>query len=297
MNTTSTTLPLTRPLAWTVWAALATIYIVWGSTYLAIRFALESFPPFLQMGTRFLAAGLILFAFLKLRGVPSPTWREWRNAAIIGFLMLGVGMGLTATAEQTVSSSLTAIFIATVPLMAALWSGLFGHWPSRYEWAGIVVGFAGVVLLASGAGFGQSPQGVVLLSVAVTAWTLGSILSQRNLKLAPGPMGFASEMLAGSVFLLLVGLARGEHIAWPPTSLAFAAWGYLVVAGSLGAFSAYMYLLSKVTPALATSYAYVNPVIAILLGVAFGGEHLTVREVVASVVILGSVLLITVRKQ
>src|SRR5439155_25355901 len=133
-----------------VLAALLTVYVVWGSTYFAIRYALVSFPPFLQMGTRFLAAGLLLYGFLKLRGVPNPTLRQWRDGALIGILLLGGGTGVVAFAEQTVSSSLTAVFIAVSPLLFALWSGLlFGSWPSRREWLGIGIGFGGVLLLAS----------------------------------------------------------------------------------------------------------------------------------------------------
>jgi drug/metabolite transporter (DMT)-like permease len=295
MNSTTQTLPLAGSARWPIWAALATVYIVWGSTYLAIRFALVSFPPFLQMGTRFLVAGLILFAFLRWRGTPLPNKLQWRNATIVGALMLGCGMGLTAYAEQTVSSSLTAILVGTIPLMTAVWSAAIGERPGRLEWTGILIGFGGVLLLAGGAGFAQSPGGMLAMVLACTAWTIGSMLSQRGFQLAPGAMGFASEMLAGGALLLAVGWATGERIDWPPQPLALAAWVYLVVAGSLGAFSAYMYLLSKVSPGLATSYAYVNPVIAVLLGVAVGGEHLTPRELAATGIILASVVLITAR--
>jgi len=273
--------------------ALLTVYLVWGSTYLAIHFALISFPPFLLMGSRFAIAGILLFAWLKLRGAPNPSLRQWRDAAIVGILLLGGGMGLTAVAQQYVSSGLTAVFIACAPLMFALWAGMFGDWPRRREWAGILAGFAGAALLASGGEFAAEPVGVIALAGAVACWTFGSVLSQKKLSLAPGAMGFASEMLAGGAFLLAAGWMQGETFATSYDPRALLAWAYLVIAGSLAAFSAYMYLLSKVSPALASSYAYVNPVIAVLLGVWLAGESIGTREITAMSIILGSVVLLT----
>lgn len=276
--------------------ALVTVYLVWGSTYLAIRFALTSFPPFLLMATRFLVAGALLFCFLKLRRVPNPTLRQWRDAAVVGVLLLGGGLGLTAVAQQYVSSGLTAVFIASVPLMFALWSGLFGEWPNGREWTGVVAGFSGAALLAGGGEFSAQPVGVFALTGAVSCWTLGSVLSQKKLALAPGAMGFASEMLMGGAFLLAVALIRGESPVMPFETRSLLAWAYLVTAGSLVGFSAYMYLLSKVSPALASSYAYVNPVIAVLLGVWLANETVTARDLLAMTIILGSVVLLTTAK-
>lgn len=273
--------------------ALLTVYLVWGSTYLAIHFALISFPPFLLMGTRFLAAGGLLFAWLMLRGAPIPTLRQWRDAGIVGVLLLGGGMGLTAVAQQYVSSGLAAVFIASAPLMFALWAGLFGSWPVGREWMGILAGFAGAVLLASGGEFAAQPLGVIALTCAVACWTFGSVLSQKKLALAPGAMGFASEMLIGGVFLLGAGMVQGESFPAAFDTRAVLAWIYLVTAGSLAAFSAYMYLLSKVSPALASSYAYVNPVIAVLLGVWLADESIGTREIIAMIIILGSVVALT----
>ncbi|HYD60466.1 MAG TPA: drug/metabolite exporter YedA [Noviherbaspirillum sp.] len=285
-----------RSLPKLVLIALLTVYLVWGSTYLAIHFALISFPPFLLMGSRFVVAGVLLMAWLKLRGAPNPTFRQWRDGAIVGVLLLGGGMGLTAVAQQYVSSGMTAVFIASAPLMFAVWAGLFGDWPGRREWAGILAGFAGAVLLASGGEFAAEPVGVIALTSAVACWTFGSVLSQKKLALAPGAMGFASEMLAGGAFLLVLGWLQGEVFPASVDTRALLAWGYLVTAGSLAAFSAYMYLLSRVSPALASSYAYVNPVIAVLLGVWLAGEHVGAREIAAMAVILGSVLLLTTSK-
>ncbi len=276
--------------------ALFTTYIVWGSTYLGIQIALASFPPFFLMASRFLVAGALLFAWLKVRGVPTPSLREWRDALIIGALLLGGGMGLTAMGEETVSSGLTAVFIASAPLMLAVFAGLFGQWPTVREWAGILVGFGGVGLLAAGGGFTAHPGGVLCVLGAVASWTFGSVLAQKKMQLAPGAMGFASEMIMGGLALLVISLLRGEsmgHLSAP----AFGAWAYLVVAGSLAGFSAYMYLLSNVSNALASSYAYVNPVIAVAIGAVFAHEAIGGRELLAMAVILGSVIMLTTSRK
>ncbi|MCU6434043.1 drug/metabolite exporter YedA [Undibacterium sp. Jales W-56] len=273
--------------------ALLTVYIVWGSTYFAIHVALSSFPPFLLMGTRFLMAGGLLFAWQKSRGAVNPSWREWRDAGVVGVLMLGGGMGLTAVAQQSISSGLTAVFIACSPMILSFCVGLFGDWPNRREWIGIVAGFAGAVLLSLGGEFSARPIGVISLLGAILCWDIGSVLSQRKLKMAPGAMGFASEMLLGGVFLTAIGFFAGEKFITPITVNAMLAWSYLVVAGSLLAFTAYMYLLSAVPPALAGSYAYVNPVIAVALGVMLGGEQIAAREMLAMTIILASVFMLT----
>ncbi len=281
--------------------ALATVYVVWGSTYFAISIALRSFPPFLQGGIRFLIAGTLLFVFLLMRGKRLPSGRQWRDGAIVGVMLLAVGNGGVVFAEQYIPSSLAAIFIGAGPLLAALWSGAFGTWPQRVQWVGIVLGFFGVVLLSSGAQLSNHPIGLFALMCAVSSWTLGSVLSQKKLKLAPGAMGFATEMLAGGAVLLAVGLMHGEGpklaASWPPTPAAAAALVYLIFAGSIAAFSAYMYLLSQVSSTIAISYAYVNPMIAVLLGVTLGGEALTTREGIATAVIVGSVILLTREKR
>ena len=276
--------------------ALLACYVVWGSTYLAIRYALVSFPPFFQMGTRFLTAGGLLMAFVLWRarraGWPLPTATQWRNALVIGTLMLGAGMGLVASAELHIGSGLIAAFIAVVPILTCGWGLLFGQRPGRLELAGMAVGVAGVLWLVQGASFSASPAGLACIAGATLAWSLGSVLSTTKLPLAPGPAGFASEMLCGGAVLMLVSLALGEQFAWPPTPLALAAWAYLVVFGSLVAFSAYLYLLANASPAVATSYAFVNPVIALSLGVFIGKEALSGGEWLACGVILAGVLLI-----
>jgi drug/metabolite transporter (DMT)-like permease len=273
--------------------ALLACYLIWGSTYLAIRFALESFPPFFQMGTRFLTAGALLTAFLAWRGRgPWPTAVEWRNAFVVGGLMLVGGMGLCAASEQYIGSGLIAAFIAVTPMITCGWGLLFGQKPSRLEFIGMAVGVAGVLLLLRGASFSGSPIGIVYFAGATVAWSLGSVLSTTKLPLARGPMGFASEMLCGGAVLMLVSLALGEQVATPLKPVAIASWLYLVVFGSLIAFSAYMYLLAHASAAVATSYAFVNPVIALMLGIWLGAERVTGGEWVACGVILAGVVLI-----
>ena len=181
---------------------LAATWLVWGSTYLAIKFALLSFPPFFQMGTRFLFAGVLLLAWMRWRKAPWPSAKQWRNALIVGALMLGGGMGGTAYAEQSVGSGLVVAFIAVVPLMIAALNLLWGVKPGRLELVGIGVGLAGVLMLTQGAGFQASPAGLAAIALACVTWSIGSVLSQRTLPLAPGPMGFASEMICGGLVLL-----------------------------------------------------------------------------------------------
>ena len=290
MNTA--TLPLAKKAPSLLIPALLACYLVWGSTYLAIRFALVSFPPFFQMGSRFLVAGALLMAGVRWRGGAWPNLAQWRNALAVGTLMLGGGMGLTAAATVHIGSGLIATFIAVVPMMVCAWGLLFGKRPSRLELLGMAVGLAGVALLVRGVSFSAAPVGIACITGATLAWSLGSVLSTTRLPLAAGPAGFASEMLCGGAVLMLIALVLGEQPVWPPTALAMGAWVYLVVFGSLVAFSAYLYLLAHASPAVATSYAFVNPLIALFLGVVFASEAVSGGEWIACGVILTGVLLI-----
>jgi drug/metabolite transporter (DMT)-like permease len=276
-------------------ACLAATWLVWGSTYLAIKFSLESFPPFFGMGTRFVVAGALLLAWMRfVKRAPMPSKAQWRNAVVVGALMLGGGMGGTAYAEQTVGSGLVVAFIAVVPLMIALVNLGFGVVPRKAEAAGIGVGLAGVLMLTQGQGFQASHAGLVAITIACVTWSVGSVLSQRKLPLAPGAMGFASEMLCGGALLMALSWAVGEA-PQPPTAKALAAWVYLVVFGSLIAFNAYMVLLARASAGLASSYTFVNPVIAMLLGVAVAGETVTGYEWGAVTVVLAGVVLLVWR--
>ena len=270
-------------------ACLAATWFIWGSTYLAIRFALDGFTPLVLMGTRFLAAGGLLFLWTSLRGASLPTLRQWRNALIVGSLMLVGGMGGTATAELTVGSGLVVAFIAVSPLLLVLLNSVAGVYPGRGELAGVLVGLGGVVLLTRGEGFQHSPNGIPLLAMATSCWTLGSFLSQRHCTLAPGAMGFASQMLCGGVVLLVLALSRGESLHVAASGGAWLAWLYLLVFGSLVGFNAYMVLLGRVPASIATSYGYVNPVIAMLLGVTVGGETISPGEWASAGVTLAGV--------
>jgi drug/metabolite transporter (DMT)-like permease len=289
---------LNKPSTTLIAAALAAVYLVWGSTYLAIRWALVSLPPFFQMGSRFIVAGLLLMIFLYLRGEKAPSFQKestvpwyWRNAFIVGSLMLGGGMGLVGVASQTIGSGLIATFIAIVPMMVALIGLAFGKRPSKLEIVGMLIGFGGVIFLVQGKSFSVSTVGLLAMFGATFSWSLGSVLQTTRLPLAPGPMGFASEMLCGGAVLLAISLAMGEKISYPLDARALLAWGYLIVFGSLVAFSAYLFLLANVSPALATSYAFVNPVIALFLGVWLGGEIVQKNEWLACGVILFGVLM------
>lgn len=271
--------------------SLLATWVIWGSTYMAIKITLHSIAPLWGMGLRFVAAGGLLLAWARWRGAAWPTLVQWRNAAIIGALMLGGGTGFTAVAEVSVGSGLVVSFIAVIPLLMVVLNRFWGVRSTGMEWLSIVVGLAGVVLLTQGAGFQAAPQGLLAVSVACLTWTLGSVLSQRTLLLADGAMGYASEMLAGGLVLCIMSTLAGEAHNWVWPLDVLLAWLYLLVFGSIIAFSAYMVLLRHVSPALASSYSFVNPVIAMLLGVGILGETVTTTEWMAVAVILSGVLL------
>jgi drug/metabolite transporter (DMT)-like permease len=268
--------------------ALLALYIVWGSTYLANRVALEGFPPLVMSGVRFLVAGGVLYGLLRARGASAPARAEWAGAAVVGILLLVGGSGGAAFAQQWVASGLAAIGMATIPIWAALFAAVWERRPAGREWAGLVAGFAGVALLNMGGDLRASPLGAAALLLAAASWGVGSIWS-RHLAQPSGLVRSAAQMLVAGAVLLASGLLAGERIAGWPGWPATAALAYLVVFGSLVAYSAYTYLLRTVRPALATSYAYVNPVVAVVLGVTLAGERITGPDVAAMVIILVSV--------
>lgn len=282
----------TPPLrAVTVLLALLTVYLVWGSTYLAIRIALEGYPPLFFPGLRFLVAGSVLMAVLLLRGAPRPTRRQLVNSALIGFLLLNVGNGGVVLAERNVGSALAATAVATVPLWSALVAGVWGSWPVRLQWAGLGLGFVGIVVLNLGGDFAANPLSAALLIAASVTWAFGSVWSRR-LDLPKGLMSSACQMMAAGAVFLIASAVRGEPWHLAATPRAMAALGYLMLFGSLLAFSAYMFLVQNVSPALATSYAYVNPVVALLLGSTLGGEHFVRSDLAAIALVLAGVTLI-----
>lgn len=277
-------------------AALFALYFIWGSTYFVIRVGVESWPPLMMAGLRFFVAGCILFTFLLLRGHKVPTLKQWMAAGAVGILLLSVGNGLVTVAEHMqVPSGIAAVMVATVPLFTLCFSRLWGMPNSRLEWTGVAIGLFGIVLLNTGSNLEGNPWGAALILLASLSWAFGSVWSSR-LPLPTGLMAGAAEMIIAGVVLLVASRVTGEHMTATPSLSGFLALGYLVVFGSMIAISAYMFLLKTVRPAVATSYAYVNPIVAVLLGIGFAGECLSPVEWVALGVILCAVLLVTLGK-
>lgn len=276
--------------------ALLAVYIIWGSTYFAISIAIESIPPMLMAGTRFLAAGSLLYLLLRSRGIPAPDRGQWANAALIGVLLLIGGNGGVVIAEQWVASGLAALGVATVPLWTALFGGIWGRWPGPLEWGGIGLGLVGVLLLNLEQDMRASPLGAILLLGAAISWALGTVWS-RHLRMPGGLMSSAAQMLSASAGFFMLGVMRGEHIVTPPSGRSLLALLYLIFFGALVAFSAYTYLLSHVRPTLAASYAYVNPAVAVALGVGIGGEQIGVAGILALAIILASVGLVALGRE
>ncbi len=283
-------------------AAFIAVYIIWGSTYLAISYAVETVPPFLMAGTRFLLAGLILYLWARLRGAHRPTRINWRASLIIGGLLLLGGNGMVSWAEQTVPSSLAALLISTVPLWMAVieWIRPGGERPSIPVALGIVLGFVGVaVLFGPGSFSGASSVAIFATGVVIAAslsWAAGSLYSRRAPLSSSAPLSNGMEMIAGGVLLLILGLATGEtsqlHLdrVSLPSLLGLL---YLIVFGSIIAFSAYIFILKAAPVSLVSTYAYVNPIVAVLLGVAFKGESLTSTTLIAAAIIIVAVIVIT----
>jgi drug/metabolite transporter (DMT)-like permease len=277
----------------TIVGAQAAVWLVWGSTYLALRFALEGFPPFLLNGIRFLVAGGGMYAVLRLRGRAAPTRRQWWSMTRVAALLLVGGVGLVTIAEDLgVGSGVAATAVAAMPLWIALTSGLFGSWPNRMEWIGLVVGFGGVVTLAQEGDFRATTVGMLLVIVAPVLWSFGSIWGKR-LDMPSPLMATAGQLAVGGVIMLVVGPLLGERITDPPNTTSLLALLYLTVFGSVVAYSAYVYLLGEVRPAMATSYAYVNPVVAVVLGITLGSEVVTGPIFIAMPLILAGVALVT----
>jgi drug/metabolite transporter (DMT)-like permease len=271
--------------------ALISVYFIWGSTYLAIRWALQGFPPFMMAGIRFILTGGGTYFILRKRGYSIPNRNEWIGGSLVGALLLLGGNGGVVYAEQWVSSGLAALGVAAVPLWTVLFSGIWKRWPNRSEWAGIAIGFAGVAFLNLQGEMKASPVGAIALLVASVCWAFGSAWS-RNLSMPKGLMSVAVQMMSGGVLLLVVSLICGEQIRVLPGIKAIIALLYLMLFGSLIAFTAYVYLLRKVRPALATSYAYVNPAVAVTLGVLAAGEKITALGFTAMVIICSGVIIV-----
>src|SRR5213594_3197303 len=292
-------------LQWRIAMAFLSIYTIWGSTYLAIRFAIETFPPFLMAAIRFLIAGGLLYAWMRLRGAPRPTRANWKAATIVGGLLLLGGNGGVTKAEQVIPSSLAAVLITTVPIWMALLELLRKDRivPTLHVVIGLVLGFGGVILLVgpgdlSGSG-GLNPLWAGVLILAALSWAIGSVYS-RNAPLPTTPLlGSGMEMLAGGALLLVASLISKEWAGFQPGNVSFlslVSFIYLIVFGSLVGFSSYVWLLTKTTTARVSTYAYVNPVVAVFLGYFLAAEQLTLRTLLASSVIVIAVVVITTFK-
>lgn len=287
--------PATRPLRPTpavIVACLLALYVLWGTTYYAIKVAITGFPTFFFVGTRFVVAGGLLLLWQWLRGAPMPTGPQWRGAALIGCLLLLAGNGTVAMGERWVSSGAAVALVSSVPLTTAAWSYLFGERPARLEWLAMAVGAAGVAVMLLGHDLQASRVGVAVLLGGSICWSLGTVLARR-IDVPPGATGFGAEMLCAGIAGFLVSACAREPWVFANAVRPWAAWGYLVVFGSLVGFSAFRFLVERVSATLATTYAYVNPPVALLVGSWLGHEQFSTQLLLGLPVVLGAVALQT----
>ena len=287
-----------------LWAALLTLYVVWGSTYLGIKIAVDSIPPFLMAAIRFAIAGAILLAWSiarEGRGFTWPTPRQWRDSLIVGGLLLGGGMGMVAVGEQTVPSGIAALLIAMMPVWVAIFGRVFiGERLPRIAVLGIVIGFVGVAILAGpsavGAADARDPVGLGAIILSPISWAAGSLFASHRAVLPPRPLvATGVQMLAGALVLIALGALSGEYATFrveDVTNDSLLALAYLTFIGSLVAFTAYVWLLRVAPLPLIATYAYVNPVVALILGALVLSEPISPRVIVAGAIIIFAVALI-----
>ncbi len=297
--------PTPAPTRSALFFAFASIYIIWGSTYLGIRIAIETMPLFLMAGARFLVAGAVLYLVLRSRGAPRPTARQWRISAVIGtFLLLG-GNGLVVWAEQFVPSGITALIIGIQPLFFVLteWAWPGGLRPTAVTAIALLLGFAGVAWLAapweSADTGGLHAGGVAAILLACVSWAVGSIYSRHAKHGADPLLASALQMLTGGAILTFAGLLHGDFAALNLATISARSWwafGYLIVFGSLIGFSTFVWLMKHSTPARVSTYAYVNPLVAVFLGWLILNEPISARTLVAAVMIVGAVVVITTER-
>jgi drug/metabolite transporter (DMT)-like permease len=290
-----------------VWIALLALYIVWGSTYLAIRFSVETIPPFLHASLRFLISGAILYAWRRAAGDPAPTTGNWKSTAIVGAALLLGGNGLVAWAEQTVPSGIAALLITTSPFWLVLFESMRagGTKPTWQAILGLIVGFAGVFILIGPAEIigGESSFdtfGVILLLLAPLFWSMGSIYAKGADMPKSTLLSTGMQMLMGAVALFLVSVVKGELSGFSLGAVSLRSWLallYLITFGSLIGFVSYGWLLHNAPISLVSTYAYVNPVVAVLLGSLFADEPLNGRILIGAAIIIGSVVLINSARQ
>jgi len=288
--------------------AFAALYVIWGSTYLGIRFSIETIPPFLMAGARFVLAGMIMYAIAWSQGIGKSTWANWRVSLIVGACLLLAGNGGVTIAEQYIDTGLAALIVAIVPIYIVVlgWATGTAPRPAPIIWLGLVGGFAGVgVLLGPALRFpsngGRNPAlGMSILLVSSFIWSAGSLYS-RSAKHAASPfLTAAQQMLCGGLLLLLAGIVTGELWSFHPRSismLSLASFIYLIIIGAVVGYTAYIWLLRHCEPAKVATYAYVNPIVAVLLGTAFAGETLNMRVLIAGALIIGSVAVVITTQQ
>ena len=292
----------TRPQAWKTLIAFACIYILWGSTFFAIRIGVHDVPPLILAAIRFLIAGAVLYAWMLARREPSPTLRQWAAASLLGFLIFLLDYGLLFWAEQRVPSGIAAVMLATIPVFIALSEIFFlrtQKLTARLALA-LLIGLAGVAILMSHSfHLGDAPistTGAIALIFAAISWSIATVIT-RKLSLPPSKaMSAATQMLTGGLMLTLAAAAFGEFKAFHPTTISAPAWWsllYLIIAGSLIGFTAYVWLISHQSPTKVGTYAYVNPVIAVIIGYFLGGEPLGLRTILGTLCVLISVIVIT----
>jgi len=278
--------------------SLASVYLIWGSTYHANHVAIETIPPFLMTGMRFLIAGASMYLWLRLRGTPAPTWREWVGCGGTGCIMLGGGTGFLVAAQEHVDSGPAALTIATVTFWVTLFAWLFmNHRTSWVEWLGISVGFVALGFLKLGGELTHHPKHLILLMLSPILWSFASVIGKRVPRPKSEAMVSAMQMFCATASMGLASLiAREGWSAGESSTSSVVAMLYLATFGSLIGFNAFKYLLAHTRPALATSYAYVNPVIALFLGWWLNGEEITLRTVLCATVIIAAVMAISLHQ-
>ncbi len=281
--------------------SLSALYLIWGSTYLAIRFAIETIPPFTMAGIRFMIAGAILFAIAKARGEGRPEPRHWASSALVGTLLLVGGNGGVVWAETRIDSGLAALLVTTMPFWMVLigWMMPGGKAPSAKTLGGLGLGFAGVCLLVapgSGGSMHVDPLGLIAVTLSAVSWAAGSVLSRRVPLPTTPILSTSLQMLTGGAVLSLVAMATGEPSRFDPGKVSvhsLLALGYLIVFGAIVAYTAFVWLVQNAPPAIASTYSYVNPLVAVFLGWALGGEAISSRILLAAGVIVAGVAMVT----
>lgn len=288
--------------------AFAALYVIWGSTYLGIKFSIETIPPFLMAGARFVLAGVIMYAIAWSQGIGDSTWRNWRTSLIIGACLLLGGNGGVTISEKYIDSGLAALIVAIVPIYIVLlgWATGMTSRPTPVMWMGLAGGFVGVGILF-GPGLhlhaiaGRNPViGIVILLVTTLIWSAGSLYSRVARHAASPFLTAAQQMICGGILLLIAGIITGELPQLHPASISWLSLGsfvYLVFIGAVVGYTAYIWLLRHCDPAKVATYAYVNPIVAVLLGTCFAGETVTMRMLIAAALIIGSVALIITAQQ